>query len=71
MVRPAGSYSAERARIGFNDGVITHNEQPCRVVMRRDLISIGCSDVTIEAMRELVKQYEDKFGDDREFVIQT
>ncbi len=50
-----------RPLIDFKFGVITHDGIPCRVVMTKDKISIGCSDITPEAMRYISTIYGEKF----------
>lgn len=49
-------YTPARPVIGVNSiGAITHGGRVCRVVLRRGLIQVGCTDVTIEAARELLR----------------
>lgn len=40
-----------------------------RIVFRRGRISVGCTDGEIEAIRELLKRY-DEWISDREYVVQ-
>lgn len=40
---------------------ITHNGSPCRVVLRRTLISVGCADVTPQALEFILQQYHKTF----------
>lgn len=56
----AGLYSG-RPVIGYSLGEFTHNGSRVRVVMRRDLISVGCSDITPDALRKLLAVYDEKF----------
>lgn len=63
-----GSFTPQRPRIDYINGKFTHNGCSVKVVMKRGLICIGCSDVTPEAARELVRRYEAHFSD--EVVIQ-
>lgn len=42
-------------------GTITHSGVPTRVVMRRGTISVGCSDVDIDAARALLEMYDKRF----------
>lgn len=53
---------------------VLHNGEVTRIVMGRKKISIGCTDITPEAMRYLVKQYNARFPDPDEdipVVLQT
>jgi hypothetical protein len=43
---------------------VTHNGDLCRVVLRRGKISVGCSDITADALRHLLKRYDHHFGND-------
>lgn len=52
----------DRPFIDLNDkGVFTHNGDKCRVVLRRGKISVGCSDVSPEALKELVRLWDDTY----------
>lgn len=54
-----------------SDHEFTHNGDKCRVVMRRNKISVGCSDISPKALKELVRLYEKSFpADPGEVVIQ-
>lgn len=46
-----------RPRIELVKGVFTHNGKPCAVIFTRDLVSIACSDITPEALKELASRY--------------
>ena len=50
---------------------VTHDGVECRVVMRKDLIRVACTDVTPQAMRHLLKRYEDHFGKSGEIILQA
>lgn len=61
-----------RPLIHFYDGKIVEFGQPKRVVLRKEKISVGCRDVSVEALKFLLSEWEKKFGADglREYVIQ-
>lgn len=74
-----GQFIAQRPMIDYAPGDIygskpsgyTHNGQRCRVVMSRNVIHIGCSDVTPRALRQLLRDYETRFcAAHDEFVVQ-
>lgn len=45
---------------------------PTRIVLRKSMISIGCSDVEPEVLTYIQSQYEKKFGKrEEEVVLQT
>lgn len=45
---------------------------PARIVLRKSMISIGCSDVEPEVLAYIQSQYEKKFGKrEEEVVLQT
>lgn len=55
--------------LGTNNQFL-HDGRPIRVVFRRSgKLSIGCTDVTIHALREAVRQF-DIWVSDKEFVVQ-
>lgn len=55
---------------GYNN-IILHDGKDCRVVMTRKTISVGCTDISIEAARELMRIYDEKFPSVPEsFVVQ-
>jgi hypothetical protein len=65
-----GAPSLPRPYITVVDGRFFHNNIPMRVVLRRSgKISVGCTDVRIDALRELIRRYESWQRDD-EVVIQ-
>lgn len=45
-----------------HDPIIYHNEDRCRIVFQSDVIRIGCSDVTVEAMRIILAEWEKAFS---------
>ena len=49
--------------------LVTHNGKRCRLVFRADKISVGCTDVTPEALRKILGEYDRLFGC-REEVVQ-
>lgn len=51
-----------RPRISFSNGKFYHDNCHCRVVMRKDIVGVGCTDVTPAALRELVRLYDEHFG---------
>lgn len=65
--------TTQRPKIEMRGAVIVHNGEPVRVVVRRGSISIGCTDVSIEAARALLQEYDERFSVRSEeigFVIQ-
>ncbi len=67
----AAALSGSRPSITYKDGAFLHNGHQCRVVLRPDRISIGCSDVSIEAAKRLLALYESRFGCPDEYVVQS
>lgn len=69
---PAGG---ARVRVDLEDGAIIHRVSgekatQARVVIRRDTISVGCTDTTIHVLERLVSEYRKRFPIDDAFVIQ-
>ena len=66
------SYSPKTniAWIGFSGGKFVHNGNPTRVSMTKEVITVGCSTITIEAARELLKLHDAHFGNNGTVVIQ-
>jgi hypothetical protein len=62
--------NAPRPLITLRSGMILHNGTHCRVVLRRGCISIGCSDITPEALRFLADEYAKNFPDNDTVVLQ-
>lgn len=62
--RPLISFDEEEKRV-------YHNSQPCKVVLRKDKISVGCSDITPEAAKFIYERWFKEFGvqAEREVVI--
>lgn len=62
----------ERSKIILEAGTIQlrvgQSQAVCRVVMRRGLICVGCTDITVEAAEHLMAEYKKHFCD--EVVIQ-
>ena len=53
----------KRPRISLrSDGVLLHGADVVRVVMRRGIISIGCTDITPEAAARVVAVWNEIFG---------
>lgn len=49
---------------------INHNGSSCKVIIRKDLISIGCSDITPEAAKYIWETWQKEFKDpNREIVL--
>jgi hypothetical protein len=67
----SGLASSYRPKITYEDREFRHNGIRTRVVLRRNLVSIGCSDVTPEALRQLLKEYERVFGAEDDYVLQS
>ena len=60
--------SRPQIAIGENNK-ITHNGNPTRIVFRKDVISVGCTDVTREALEEVYRRYQEYLKRD-EYVVQ-
>lgn len=60
-----------RPKITFEAGELKHNGKTTRFVLRRNLISVGCSDVTPEALGVIWQEYLLRFPRDEEFIIQA
>lgn len=43
------------------DGIFLHNNSPTTIEMTRDIISVGCSDITAEAARKILAIYDKEF----------
>jgi len=60
------------------DGIFYHNKcegkvldrAPVRVVMSKQIISVGCMDITIDAAIALLEKYKEKFVESQTVVIQ-
>lgn len=60
-----------RPKVSYENGEFLHNGIRVRVVLRRDTISFACSDVTVEAVRQLLAEYDRKFSSEpSEYVLQ-
>lgn len=51
-------------------GCIARNDEDIRVVLQRDKISVGCTDVTPQVLQYLLDEHKKKFND-REVVLQS
>lgn len=51
------------------DGKIKHNDGPCGVILRSKLISVGCSDITPEALKYLMDKYNEHFKNEFAVVV--
>lgn len=61
-----------RVKITCNDkGELLHNGNPVKIVLRKDMIMIGCTDITINAAELLMKKHREVFSDGAEFVLQS
>lgn len=66
------TYGHSRPKIALNEeGKVTHDGTVCRVVARKGLISVACTDVTPEALRKVLTDWEKHFGSSESVVIQT
>lgn len=61
-----------RPHISIQFGKICHDSVPCRVVIRRNTISVGCSDVDVQVLHKLLDVYAIKFPkyECEEYIIQ-
>lgn len=58
---------------GTREGKLTiqHNGNPCRVVLRPNSITIGCSEITMEAVEHILKKHREIFGNTpKEYILQ-
>ena len=61
----------QRPKIALNDdGKVTHDGTVCRVIMRRNLISVACTDVTPEALKKVLSEWEKHFSESEPIVVQ-
>lgn len=49
----------KRPLITLKNGVIYHDDRPARVVLGRELLSVGCTDISIEAANFLLSRWRD------------
>ena len=59
-----------RPLIEVDRGVVMHNGKPTRVVLRKTLVSVGCTDVTLAAIEHILAQHKMSFGE-KEVVLQS
>jgi hypothetical protein len=59
-----------RPLIAMSGKTVTHNGTQTRVVLRKKKISVGCSDITPEALEYVLNEYKKAFGDG-EVVLQA
>lgn len=59
-----------RPNISLHHGKICHDGDPCRVVLKKDKISVGCTDITPEALRWVLSAYEKAFSESPVVVLQ-
>jgi hypothetical protein len=60
----------QRPLIAMSGKTVTHNGTQTRVVLRKTKISVGCSDITPEALEYVLAEYKKAFGDG-EVVLQV
>ena len=66
-----GTSRPERPLISLSlGGVFLHDSKPARVVLRRDVISVGCADVTPAALRHLLAEWRARFDRPEEVELQ-
>lgn len=51
-----------RPKITLQDGQICHSGGPCRVVLSREKISVACTDITPEALRHVLAEWNKIYG---------
>lgn len=67
---PSNIESKQRPKIMIKNGVIYHNDELCLVVLKKDVIKIGCSDITPDAAFLIVERWKKEFTvEDREVII--
>ena len=50
---------------------VMHNSIPTRVVFTRELISIGCTDITVDAAKYIIDKYKEAFPElTKEVILQ-
>lgn len=52
-------------------GRVLHNGNVTRVELRKQVVSVGCTDATIETLRFLISEHEKHFPDCPAYVLQT
>ena len=55
--------TTKRPEITFQDGKVCRNGTPTRVVLAPDNITVGCTDITPEAAKYILKQWTIRFGE--------
>lgn len=51
-----------RPLISLKQGVVVHNDKKVTVILSRNKIMIGCTDVTVDALLFIIAKYEEQFG---------
>ena len=65
-----GIHHSARPSVGVIADKVVIDALPCRVVVRRaGKLSVGCMDVTVEALELLLKMHREKFGTSPDEVI--
>lgn len=62
--------SSPRPLISFKDGKILHNGNNTHLSMTREVIRVGCSDITPEAATFIIEEWKKRFGTNHGVVIQ-
>ena len=55
--------------LGHGSKKLLHNNIPVRVVLTPTKIKVGCTDVTIEALKYLILEWEKKFNPTAEEIV--
>lgn len=71
MTESVPSVPAGTNRITLNSlsGDFYHNGGYCKVVLREWEIKIGCQIISVEAAKEIMKQWEHHFGQKKDEVV--
>jgi len=51
-----------RPTVAMFQGQVFLHGAPARVVLQKDKISVGCTDITVAAMRHLLAEHDKKFA---------
>lgn len=74
---PISGGRAYRPLVSLNNGKVHHgypgraeSGEPARVVLKKERISVACTDVTPEALRFILAEYDKAFPSEKEVVLQ-
>lgn len=59
----------DRPRITLSEDRILHNGKLTRVVFTKDTISIGCTDISVDAAKFILRKYLECFPDQDKIIV--